>query len=268
MDDSTGGNHFIRMQGTWWKGFFVSHQFKGAGAFGGVFCGRMWGKSEVRFGITVVSYMDDQVGEHFFVHTSEIPPKTNIDIQNDGFWKKPGLDKDLSCCTAKKQLLCWRTFCNKQDPMVDSVDLKYNKNRVDHMHIPYFDMVQPEPLVVKRNLSNSRRSQWHGFRFWVSGLITCSTKCSWLRKGNISQQKNGKMVVSQIFMAIKFASYCLKDAPPPSSKYVSNLSTKGRPRGGGSKTNQILTSPTIRAFFVSATRGWGACLEDHIPVDV
>lgn len=163
MDDSTGGNHFIRMQGTWWKGFFVSHQFKGAGAFGGVFCGRMWGKSEVRFGITVVSYMDDQVGEHFFVHTSEIPPKTNIDIQNDGFWKKPGLDKDLSCCTAKKQLLCWRTFCNKQDPMVDSVDLKYNKNRVDHMHIPYFDMVQPEPLVVKRNLSNSRRSQWHGF---------------------------------------------------------------------------------------------------------
>ena len=28
--------------------------------------------------------------------------------------------------------------------------------------------------------------------------------------------KNGKMVVSQIFFAIKFTYYCLKDAPHPS----------------------------------------------------
>ena len=54
-------------------------------------------------------------------------------------------------------------FLQQKDPMVDSVDLKYNKNRVDHMHIPYFDMVQPEPLVVKRNLINSGDLSGTGF---------------------------------------------------------------------------------------------------------
>lgn len=55
-----------------------------------------------------------------FIHGSpgaEIPPKTNIDIQNDGFWKKPGLDKDLSWKVRQRnKFLCWRTFCNKKIP--------------------------------------------------------------------------------------------------------------------------------------------------------
>ena len=90
MDDSTGGNHFIRTQGTWWKGFFVSHQFKGAGS---------------GLGLTVFSYMDHQVGEHFFVHTSEKSHQKLTWISKMMvFEKKQGLDKDLSCCTAKETL--------------------------------------------------------------------------------------------------------------------------------------------------------------------
>ena len=70
--------------------------------------------------------MDHQVGEHFFVHTSEIPPKTNIDIQNDGFWKKPGLDKDLSCCTFQETIAMLENFLQQKDPCGWSrVDLKY-----------------------------------------------------------------------------------------------------------------------------------------------
>ena len=90
------------------------------------------------------------------------------------FEKKPGLDKDLSCCTAKETIAMLENLLKQTDPMVDRVDLKYSKNRVDHMHIPYFDMVQPEPLVVKRNLINSGDLSSTVSRFWVSGPITCS----------------------------------------------------------------------------------------------
>ena len=48
-------------------------------------------------------------------------------------------------------------FLKEKDPIVDSVDLKYNKNQVDHAHISYFDMVQPEPYAVKRNLISYKK---------------------------------------------------------------------------------------------------------------
>ena len=57
----------------------------------------------------------------------------------------------------KETIAMMENFLKEKDPMVDSVDLKYNKNQVEHAHISYFDMVQPEPYAVKRNLINYKK---------------------------------------------------------------------------------------------------------------
>ena len=59
----------------------------------------------------------------------------------------------------KETIAMMENFLKEKDPIVDSVDLKYNKNQVDHAHISYFDMVQPAPYAVKRNLINYKKKR-------------------------------------------------------------------------------------------------------------
>ena len=71
--------------------------------------------------------------------------------------KKTGFKQRPELLYGKETIAMMDFFLKEKDPIVDSVDLKYNKNQVDHAHISYFDMVQPEPYAVKRNLINYKK---------------------------------------------------------------------------------------------------------------
>ena len=71
--------------------------------------------------------------------------------------KKTGFKQRPELLYGKETIAMMENFLKEKDPIVDSVDLKYNKNQVDHAHISYFDMVQPEPYAVKRNLINYKK---------------------------------------------------------------------------------------------------------------
>ena len=71
--------------------------------------------------------------------------------------KKTGFKQRPELLYGKETIAMMENFLKEKDPIVDSVDLKYNKNQVDHAHISYFDMVQPAPYAVKRNLINYKK---------------------------------------------------------------------------------------------------------------
>ena len=72
--------------------------------------------------------------------------------------KKTGFKQRPELLYGKETIAMMENFLKEKDPIVDSVDLKYNKNQVDHAHISYFDMVQPAPYAVKRNLINYKKN--------------------------------------------------------------------------------------------------------------
>lgn len=98
------------------------------------------------------------------LQTSLIPATRSIGISSllnlgyNNMHKKTGFKQRPELLYGKETVTMMENCLKQKDPMVDSVDLKYNKNRVEHMHIPYFGMVQPEPFAVKRNLVNYKRT--------------------------------------------------------------------------------------------------------------
>ena len=68
-----------------------------------------------------------------------------------GFKQRPEL------LYGKETFAMLENFLQQKDPMVDSVDLKFNKNQVGRLHVPYFEMIQPEPPTVRWNLTKYKR---------------------------------------------------------------------------------------------------------------
>ena len=97
------------------------------------------------------------------LQTTLIPANRSIGISSllklgyNQMVRKTGFKQRPELLYGKETLAMLENFLQQKDPMVDSVDLKFNKNQVGRLHVPYFEMIQPEPPTVRWNLTKYKR---------------------------------------------------------------------------------------------------------------